>query len=41
LLEVDLGYRAEIIDAQVKSGWNEGLELSCGWRTRITFAPPE
>lgn len=41
LMEVDLGYRAEIIDAQVKSGWNEGLELSCGWRTRITFAPPE
>jgi len=37
---VDLGYRVEIIDAQVKSGWNEGLELSCGWRTRITFAPP-
>jgi len=41
LSEVDIGYRAEIVDAQVKSGWNEGLELSCGWRTRITFVPPE
>lgn len=38
---LDLGYKAELIDAQVKNGWNEGLELSCGWRTRITFAPPE
>ncbi len=38
---LDLGYKAELIDAQVKDGWNEGLELSCGWRTRITFAPPE
>ena len=37
---LDLGYRAEIIDAQAKSGWNDELELSCGWRTRITFAPP-
>jgi replication factor A1 len=37
---LDLGYRAEIIDAQAKSGWNEEMELSCGWRTRITFAPP-
>jgi replication factor A1 len=38
---LDLGYKAELIDALVKNGWNEGLELSCGWRTRITFAPPE
>jgi replication factor A1 len=38
---LDLGYRAEIIDAMAKSGWNDELELSCGWRTRITFAPPE
>ena len=37
---LDLGYRAEIIDAQAKSGWNEELELSCGWKSRITFAPP-
>jgi len=37
---LDLGYKAELIDAQAKSGWNEELELSCGWRTRITFAPP-
>ena len=37
---LDLGWRAEIIDAQAKSGWNDELELSCGWRTRITFAPP-
>jgi len=38
---LDLGYRAEIIDAMAKSGWNDELEISCGWRTRITFAPPE
>ncbi len=42
LLEgLDLGHRAELMDAQVKRGWNEELEISCGWRTRITFAPPE
>lgn len=38
---LDIGYKAEIIDAMAKSGWNDELELSCGWRTRITFAPPE
>lgn len=38
---LDLGYKATLIDAQVKSGWNEELEISCGWRTRITFAPPD
>ncbi|MFB3765325.1 MAG: OB-fold nucleic acid binding domain-containing protein [Methanotrichaceae archaeon] len=38
---LDLGYKADLIDCQVKNGWNEGLEISCGWRTRITFAPPE
>ena len=32
--------RADLVDAQVKSGWNEELEISCNWRTRITFAPP-
>ncbi len=41
LLEgVDLGYRVEIRGAQVKNGWNNELEVSCGWRSRITFAPP-
>lgn len=38
---MDLGFRADLVDAQVKSGWNEELEISCGWRTRITFAPPQ
>lgn len=38
---LDLGYKAEIIDGMAKSGWNDELEISCGWRTRITFAPPE
>jgi replication factor A1 len=38
---LDLGYKAVLIDVQVKSGWNEELEVSCGWRTRITFAPPD
>jgi replication factor A1 len=38
---LDLGHRAQLIDALVKSGWNEELEISCGWSTRITFAPPE
>ncbi|HWQ20171.1 MAG TPA: OB-fold nucleic acid binding domain-containing protein [Methanotrichaceae archaeon] len=37
---LDLGQKAEIIDCQVKNGWNDELEISCGWRTRITFAPP-
>jgi replication factor A1 len=37
---LDLGHRGELIDAQVKSGWNEELEVSCGWQTKITFAPP-
>ena len=42
LLEgLDLGHRAQLMDAQVKRGWNEELEISCGWRTRITFTPPE
>jgi replication factor A1 len=42
LLEgLDLGFRADIVDCQVKSGWNEELEVSCGWQTKITFAPPE
>jgi replication factor A1 len=40
LRTLDLGYKAVLIDALAKSGWNEELELSCGWRTRITFAPP-
>ncbi|HPS92417.1 MAG TPA: OB-fold nucleic acid binding domain-containing protein [Methanothrix sp.] len=40
LAGLDIGYRAEIIDAMTKSGYNEEMELSCGWRTRITFAPP-
>ncbi len=40
LQDLDLGYKAELIDALAKSGWNDELELSCGWRTRITFAPP-
>lgn len=37
---VDLGYIATVQDGQVRSGWNEELEVSCGWRSRITFAPP-
>ncbi len=37
---LDLGFKADLVDAQVKSGWNEELEISCNWRTRITFAPP-
>jgi len=42
LLEgLDLGHKAQLMDAQVKRGWNDELEISCGWRTRITFTPPE
>ncbi|MGE4375698.1 MAG: OB-fold nucleic acid binding domain-containing protein, partial [Methanoculleus sp.] len=41
LLEnADLGCRVEIMGGQVKNGWNGELEVSCGWRSRITFAPP-
>jgi replication factor A1 len=38
---LDLGYKADIVDCQVRNGWNDEMEISCGWRTRITFAPPE
>lgn len=38
---LDLGFKAKLVDCQVKSGWNEELEISCGWQSRITFAPPE
>jgi replication factor A1 len=42
LLEgLDLGQKADIVDGQVKSGWNDSVEISCGWRTKITFAPPQ
>jgi replication factor A1 len=37
---LDLGFEAELIDCQVKSGWNEELEVSCGWQSKVTFAPP-
>jgi replication factor A1 len=37
---IDLGFKVDIKDALIKSGWNGGLEASCGWRTRITFTPP-
>jgi replication factor A1 len=40
LRNLDLGYKADILDCQAKSGWNDELELSCNWRTRITFSPP-
>jgi replication factor A1 len=41
LLEnADLGYRVEIMGGQVKNGWNGELEISCGRRSKITFAPP-
>ncbi|NYT01895.1 MAG: replication protein A [Methanosarcinales archaeon] len=38
---IDLGFAVEILDGQTKSGWNEELEVSCGWQARITFTPPE
>jgi hypothetical protein len=38
---LELGFRAELYDGLVKSGWNYELEICCGWRTRITFVPPE
>ncbi len=37
---LDIGYMANLIDCQIKNGWNDELEISCGWRTKITFAPP-
>ncbi|MHC1631718.1 MAG: OB-fold nucleic acid binding domain-containing protein [Methanotrichaceae archaeon] len=39
--DLDIGTRIELIDGQVKTGWNNELEVSCGWGTKITFAPPE
>ena len=38
--QMDLGSRVELKNCQVKAGWKEELEISCGWRTLITFAPP-
>ena len=37
---LDLGQKADIVDGQVKSDWNDSMEISCGWRTKITFASP-
>lgn len=39
--KIDLGSRIDISDCLARSGWNGELELSCGWRSRVTFAPPE
>lgn len=39
--KIDLGTQIDIHDCIAKSGWNGEAELSCGWRSRITFAPPE
>lgn len=38
---LDLGSRIDIFDCLARSGWNGEVEVSCGWRTRVTFAPPE
>lgn len=38
---IDLGSRIDIYDCLARSGWNGEVELSCGWRSRVTFAPPE
>jgi len=38
---LDLGFAVEILDGQAKSGWNDELEVSCGWQAKVTFTPPE
>jgi replication factor A1 len=38
---IDLGSRIELFDCSAKVGWNGELEVACGWRTKVTFAPPE
>ncbi|MCR3883807.1 MAG: OB-fold nucleic acid binding domain-containing protein, partial [Methanothrix sp.] len=38
---IDLGSRIELFDCMAKVGWNGELEVTCGWRTKVTFAPPE
>ncbi len=38
---LDLGSKIELFDCMAKEGWNGGVEVSCGWSTRVTFAPPE
>jgi replication factor A1 len=38
---LDLGSKIELVDCQARDGWNGELEVSCGWSTRVTFAPPE
>ena len=39
--DLDLGSRIDIVDCMAREGWNGEVELSCGWSTRVTFAPPE
>lgn len=39
--QLDLGSKIELVNCQVKSGWKDELEISCGWKCHITFAPPE
>ncbi len=38
---LDLGSKVELVDCQARDGWNGELEVSCGWSTRVIFAPPE
>ncbi len=38
---LDLGSKIELFDGMAKEGWNGEVEVSCGWSTRVTFAPPE
>jgi len=38
---LDIGSKIDMIDCHVKNGWNDEIELSCGWSTKVTFAPPE
>jgi len=38
---IDIGSKIDLVDCQVKAGWNDEIEVSCGWSTKVTFAPPE
>ncbi len=39
--DLDLGSKIELVDCQVRRGWNGDLEVSCGWETKIKSSPPD
>lgn len=38
---LDIGHKIELIDGKVKDGWNNELEINCGWGTKVNLTPLE